>query len=96
MRTLQIILLIIFTNYMVVTGQNMSKIEDKLRQEIMQHKRNENLRINIILNEQYNQAEMQNKTQFIKNNEEKRSFVVNELKEFSKVTQRNIIMRIKG
>ncbi|NLD93807.1 MAG: hypothetical protein GX639_14215 [Fibrobacter sp.] len=74
----------------------MSKIEDKLRQEIMQHKRNENLRINIILNEQYNQAEMQNKTQFIKNNEEKRSFVVNELKEFSKVTQRNIIMRIKG
>jgi subtilisin family serine protease len=58
----------------------------------MQHKRNEKLRINIILNEQYNQAEMQNKTQFIKNNEEKRSFVVNELKEFSKVTQRNIIM----
>jgi len=51
MRKLQIILLIMFSNYMIATAQVMSKIDDKLQQEMVQHARSEKLRINIILSE---------------------------------------------
>jgi subtilisin family serine protease len=85
-----------FGNYMITTAQVMSKIDDQLQQEMAQHEKSENLRINIILNEQYDQTEMQNKVQFINNKEEKRSFVVNELKNFSQETQKNLIMFLSG
>ena len=91
MRKLQIIILIILGSYLVTTGQNVPKIDDKLQQEITQHKKSEKLRINIILNEQYNQAEMRTKMQHIRSEEEKRSFAVNELKHFSQETQKNLI-----
>ena len=92
MRKLQIIILLLFGNYMLTTAQGIFKIEETLQQEITQHERNEKLRINIILSEQYDQTEMRNKTQFIKNKEEKRSFIINELKKFSQVSQQNLIM----
>lgn len=85
------IILIMFCNYVITTAQTTSKIDESLQYEIMRHERSEKLRINILLNEQYDETEMRNKTQYIQNKEAKRSFMVNELKYFSQATQKNLI-----
>ena len=91
MRKSQIIVLVIFGIYMIAMGQNVPKVDEKLQLQIAQREKSEKLRVNIVLNEQYNQTEMQNKVRHFRNKEEKRSFAVNELKYFSKETQKNLI-----
>ena len=62
MRKLQIIMFIMFGNCMITTAQVVSKMDDNLQREMAQYARSEKLRINIILNEHYDQIEMLNKT----------------------------------
>lgn len=52
--------------------------------------------INIIMKSQYDQFEMRRKTNFLKTKENKRSFVINELKRFSKESQNGIINELKS
>ena len=68
-----------------------SKIEPALIQDLIYRDKSEKIRINIILKSQYDQSELRKKTTSFKNREEKRKFVVNELKNFSKETQQELI-----
>jgi len=88
-------------------GQNMSKIDTALQQEMINNKEQNALplsttplseevggrllRINIVLNAQYDQIELRNKANTLRSKEAKRNFVVNELKNFSKETQKELL-----
>ncbi|MDD2204620.1 MAG: S8 family serine peptidase [Bacteroidales bacterium] len=71
-------------------GQGMSKIDAELYEEIALKGSNELIRINVIMTEQYDQFEMRQKSDFYNTKEAKRTFVVNELKNFSKSTQSEV------
>ena len=74
-----------------ITAQDFSKIDITLQQEMALSAKTDMLRISIILSPQYDQIELRNKAVTIKNKEEKRNFVVNELKQFSEETQKNLL-----
>ena len=88
--------------------QNFSKIDTELQEEISKTKDlylakgdekvsdSEIFRINIILNAQYPQIELRNKVNTIKNKNAKRNFVVNELKQFSEETQKDLLTLLKN
>jgi hypothetical protein len=74
-----------------VTAQDNIKIDVDLQQEMTLHKASELIRINIILEQQYDQMDMRMKSNVFLKKEDKRAFVVSELKRFSKETQRGVM-----
>ena len=76
---------------LIITAQDLSKIDNSLQQEMAFKAKTDIIRINILLEAQYDQIELKNKANVFKNNEAKRNFVVNELKQFSKETQKNLL-----
>ncbi|MDR2085284.1 MAG: S8 family serine peptidase [Bacteroidales bacterium] len=69
-------------------SQNIPKIDPELQKE-MQLMDNEDLvKVNIVMKAQYDQFELRNKTNVLKTKEDKRDFVVSELKKYSKEEQR--------
>jgi subtilisin family serine protease len=74
-----------------ITAQNNAKIDVDLQQELTLRKASELIRINIILNQQYDQMDMRMKSSVFLKKEDKRAFVVSELKRFSKERQRGVM-----
>jgi subtilisin family serine protease len=90
----KIILITVVSLYCLCQGivaQNNARIDTDLQQEMTFIKASELIRINIILKHQYDQKEMRMKSSVFTKREEKRTFVVNELKRFSKETQRPVM-----
>jgi subtilisin family serine protease len=88
------VLLIIFVAASLcqgITAQDNIKIDVDLQQEMTLRKASELIRINIILNQQYDQMDMRVKSSVLLKKEDKRAFVVGELKRFSKETQRGVM-----
>lgn len=74
-----------------ITAQNNAKIGVALQQEMTLREVSELIRVNIILNQRYDQMEMRRKSSVFTKKEDKRSFVVGELKRFSKETQQGVM-----
>jgi len=74
-----------------IIAQNYAKIDVDLQQEMMLRDSADLIRINIILNQQYDQMEMRSKSSVYRTKEDKRSFVISELKRFSEETQLGIM-----
>lgn len=72
-------------------GQDYSKIDQELVDEISFRKGDDPLRVNIVLKAQYDQFEMRKRASACMSKEAKRTFVVDELKRFSKESQENIM-----
>jgi len=66
-----------------IVAQNNAKIDVALQQEISSRNASELIGINIILNQQYDQMDMRMKSSSFTQKEDKRTFVVGELKRFS-------------
>ena len=91
MRKFLFTALLLFCCYQAVTAKDISKFDELLLHELENRGKNEKLRINIVLTAQYDQIELRNKADFFKSREAKRTFVINELKQFSKETQNNLL-----
>ena len=74
-----------------IDAQNKDKIDTNLQQEMKFRDPNEMIRVNIILIRQYDQMEMRMKSSVFQTKEEKRNFVVGELKRFSDETQQGVL-----
>ena len=74
-----------------IIAQNNIKIDADLRQEMALRNTSELIGINIILKQQYEQMEMRKKLSVLPKKEDKRTFVVGELKRFSKETQQGVM-----
>ena len=86
-----LLLTFVFICSLIISAQDLSKIDITLQQEMALSAKTDMLRISIILSPQYDQIELRNKAVTIKNKEAKRNFVVNELKQFSEETQKNLL-----
>lgn len=86
-----LLLTIILLCSLRILAQDLSKIDIKLQQEMTVSDKTDKLRINILLNAQYDQLTLRIKAETFRNKEAKRNFVVNELKQFSKETQKNLL-----
>ena len=71
-------------------GQNFSKIEKELQDEMQLRSSEDLIRVNIIMKAQYDQYELRAKAMAYKSKEDKRSFVIDELKRHSKETQSGV------
>jgi hypothetical protein len=78
----------------VIFAQNIAKIDVELQQEMSLREAGDLIRINIILNQQYDQMDMRMKSSVFPAKTSKRSFVINELKRFSSEAQRDLIIGI--
>ena len=88
------ILLIVFVSVCLcqsIFAQNIAKIDADLQQKMALRETDELIRINIILNQQYDQTEMRMKSSVFLKKEEKRAFVVRELKSFAEETQQGVM-----
>ena len=74
-----------------IISQNYVKIDVDLQKEINLRNPSDSIRINIILNQQYDQNELSTKVSVFSKKEDQRNFVVSELKRFSKETQQGVI-----
>ncbi|MCL2042309.1 MAG: S8 family serine peptidase [Bacteroidales bacterium] len=77
--------------FQVTTAQNSAKIDVELQQEMSLRDAGDLIRINIIMNQQYDQMEMRTKASVFPRKEAKRTFVVGELKRFSAETQQGVM-----
>lgn len=77
--------------WQVGSAQQTSKIEPELQHEMSLNNSGEMIKINLVLNEQYDQSEMRAKTNPIFDKKAKRAFVLNELQEFSKAKQSGLM-----
>jgi subtilisin family serine protease len=91
MKKLFLIALMAVCFCQVITAQDNAKIDVDLQQEMALRETTDLIRINIILNQQYEQMEMRTKASIFPKKEARRSFVVNELKRFSEETQRGVM-----
>ena len=76
-------------------AQDNAKIDVTLQQEMSLRNASELVGINIILNQQYDQMSMRLKSSVLSKKEDKRTFVVSELKRFSGETQRDVMNYLK-
>ena len=74
-----------------VNAQNITKIDVSLQQEMTFRQASDLIRINVILNQQYEQMEMRAKASIFPTKAARRTFVVNELKRFSEETQQGVM-----
>jgi len=72
-------------------SQEISKIDVQLSEEMQLRNDDELIRINIILKEQYDQSELGSKAAIYRLKEDRRTFVVNELKRHSQETQQEVM-----
>jgi subtilisin family serine protease len=72
-------------------SQKVSKIDADLREEMQLRNDNELIKINIVMKAQYDQLELRSKVVNYRLKEDKRTFVIHELKNFTKETQRNVM-----
>jgi len=91
MKKLFLIALIAIGLCQVSVAQNSAKIDFELQQEMSLHQVGDLIRINIIMNQQYDQMEMRTKASVFPKKEAKRAFVVGELKRFSAETQQGVM-----
>ena len=91
MKKLLLITFVAVCLYQGIAAQINAKIDVDLRQEMSLRRANELIRINIILNQQYDQVEMRIKSSVFPKKKDKRTFVESELKRFSKETQRGVM-----
>lgn len=75
--------------------QSPSKIEKELREEMNIRGEDELIRINIIMEAQYDQFELRRKSDGFLDKEEKRDFVIKELKNYSKYNQTGVTSVLK-
>ena len=87
----RILLLIALAICFQCYSQNLLKIEPELRDELQVRSGGELLRINIIMNDQYDQDVLHAMLSAYRLKEEKRDFVVNELKRYAHETQQNVM-----
>jgi len=87
MKKLLLIAIIAICSCQIVSAQNYAKIDTDLQQEMSLRNASELIRINIILNQQYDQMEMRMKSSMFPKKEARRAYVVGELKRFSAETQ---------
>jgi subtilisin family serine protease len=71
-------------------SQETTKVETELQAEMSKRSNEELIRINIIMQDQYDQLALRTKADLYRTKESKRSFVVNELIHFSNETQREV------
>jgi len=91
MKKTVFITLLILSSLHSSSAQNYSKIDEVLLQEMALQAKSEKLPVCIVLKAQYDQKELRNNAQSFKNKEEKRTYVVYELKNFSAKTQTDLI-----
>jgi subtilisin family serine protease len=72
-------------------SQNFLKIDIDLQEEMQARTSDELIRINIIMTAQHEQNELRRKVGNYSAKEDKRFFVINELKNYSKTTQQNVM-----
>jgi len=72
-------------------SQEIPKIDTELQEEMQFRDDNELIKINIILKAQYDQSELGSKAAIYRLKEDRRTFVVNELKRYSQETQQEIM-----
>ncbi|MDD4847374.1 MAG: S8 family serine peptidase, partial [Bacteroidales bacterium] len=77
-------------------SQQESAIESELQAQMNRCKSEEMIDVNIIMKSQYDQMEMRLKSNVFKTKENKRAFVINELKRFSKESQSGIINELQS
>ncbi|MCL2041413.1 MAG: S8 family serine peptidase [Bacteroidales bacterium] len=77
--------------FQVTTAQNSAKIDFELQQEMSLRDAGDLIRINIIMNQQYDQMEMRTKASVFPNKAAKRAFVIDELKRFSAEAQQGVM-----
>ena len=77
--------------FQVTTAQNSAKIDFELQQEMSLRDAGDLIRINIIMNQQYDQMELRTKASVFPNKAAKRAFVIDELKRFSAETQQGVM-----
>ena len=77
-------------------SQEIPKIDMQLQEEMLLRTDDDLIRINIILKDQYDQVELRTKASIYRFKEEKRNFVVNELKKHSKETQQNVMSYLEN
>ena len=74
-----------------MTAQNNVKIDVSLQQEMSLRDAGDLIRINIIMNQQYDQMDMRMKSSVFPTKAAKRAFVIGELKRFSEETQQGVM-----
>lgn len=96
MKKLIFTLFVMMGFYYITYSQELTTIEPELQQEMISQEKGEMISINIILKSQYDQMEMRRKSNAFKTKENKRSFVINELKRFSKESQIGILNELQS
>ena len=91
MKKLFFIALIAICSCQIITAQNNAKIDFELQQEMSLREAGDLIRINIIMDQQYEQMTMRAKASVFPTKAAKRTFVVNELKRFSQETQQGVM-----
>ncbi|MCL2289667.1 MAG: S8 family serine peptidase [Bacteroidetes bacterium] len=86
-----LLLLVAITVCFTCFCQEISKIDIGLQEEMLLRNQEELIRVNIILKAQYDQLELRSKAENYRKKEDKRAFVVNELKNHSKETQQEVM-----
>jgi len=86
-----LLLLVAVTVCFTCYCMEISKIDIGLQKEMQLRNQEELIRVNIILTAQYDQLELRSNAAIYRSKEEKRSFVVNELKRHSKETQQEVM-----
>ena len=86
-----LLLFAVFALCFSVYSQEIQKIDPQLREEMQFRNDDELIRVNIIMKAQYDQLELRSKAEIYRLKEDKRSFVVNELKRHSLETQQEVM-----
>ena len=86
-----LLLLAVFIVSLNCYCQEIQKIDIDLQEEMQLRSADELIKINIIMKDQYDQFELRSKTALYRTKEDKRSFVVNELKRFAVETQQEVM-----
>ncbi|MCL2245694.1 MAG: S8 family serine peptidase [Lentimicrobiaceae bacterium] len=91
----KILLLLAFAICFYGYGQNLSKIEPDLQNEIQLRDDDNLMKINIVMKPQYDQLVLRSLVSTYRSKEEKRSFVINELKRYANETQQDVMSYLK-
>ena len=98
MKRTSIILLALFLFTSLLVSENFSSgkiITEQLQNKIASSNRNDFIRVNIVLNEQYPSNELMRAVRNLSKTE-RRAYVINELKNFSNTTQADLLSQLNG
>lgn len=95
MKNITLFILLSIIAPFIMQGQELVKIEKELLQEMnTRNSESDKIRVNIILEEQYDPVLLRNKSALFQGREAKRRFVVDELKRFSRESQQELLNSI--